>query len=449
MATAQLAADGAFAREQAVALGNDEEEVSSNLKKRLRRVAKRLSMQLVLAAICNVLLWIALSRTIGSPFAPFRFRVMGLIFAIEFAPLLFVEWRNWQAARGAIADMWAFGHLHFDQISHILAARTAIKADVDDSKIYIDVLHSQIGDSLKESECQVVAAIEQIADLIRQCDKQKQYISQSVESSRNLAAATRTRIQANRELIAAVEGHLEVQLLETKESFERTRIMSEEVFALMPLIKVITSIAHQTNLLALNAEIEAARAGSAGRGFSVVAMEVRKLAVLSNNAASDISGQISSTCRKVETELKRAQEKLRQQEAKAAIGQLVTDLEAMQQQFANNGDLLLEVITGVESNYQETVERLSEAMGHIQFQDVMRQRMEHVQDALTEMSEHLLILNNKPESPQLGGNLDTTFRQMLNAHLQRYRMASQTETHIAVSGEAPIEVHTGPAIELF
>lgn len=75
---------------------------------------------------------------------------------------------------------------------------------------------------------------------------------------------------------------------------QKTKHILDELKKIDQIINLVKSISDQTNLLALNAAIEAARAGDAGRGFSVVAEEVRKLAVDSSDAANEIGKMMES-----------------------------------------------------------------------------------------------------------------------------------------------------------
>ncbi|WP_068677366.1 methyl-accepting chemotaxis protein [Oceanobacillus sp. Castelsardo] len=72
-----------------------------------------------------------------------------------------------------------------------------------------------------------------------------------------------------------------------------SKVVKENVEKIQSMASVVKDIAAQSNLLGLNASIEAARAGDYGRGFSVVASEVRKMADTSKNAAEDISSQLN------------------------------------------------------------------------------------------------------------------------------------------------------------
>jgi methyl-accepting chemotaxis protein len=416
---------------------------------RLRPVKKRLLLQVALALLCDLLFLAVLFRIQGRAFIVDWVRITVALAVLKLVPLLIVQWLNWRGARRAISEMWAFGQLNFEEVSRELAARKAVEADIKDCKPYIDVMHEQIGDSLTESEREVVVVIEQIDTLNAKTGKQREHIARSIKSAGELTESTQIRVESNRGVIAAIEMQLWAQTAELKVNFERIQGLAGEVGALTPLIKVITSIAKQTNLLALNAEIEAARAGSAGRGFAVVAFEVRKLAVLSTQAASDIAAKINATSKRVEEEMAQAHASLEQHATSGAMNGLTTDLGEMQLEFCKNSQLLLEVITEVDANYAESVTRLSEALGHIQFQDVMRQRMEHVQGALKEMRDHLLQLAERPERPGWDGLFETTFKTLLESHLSSYKMASQTETHLAIAGGDSGSDHSRPAIELF
>jgi CheY-like chemotaxis protein len=134
-------------------------------------------------------------------------------------------------------------------------------------------------------------------------NEQREHIGRSIQSGKALTESTHARVERNKETVGALEVQLGEQMAEMRANFARIEGLACEVHELTPLIKVITSIAQQTSLLALNAEIEAARAGSAGRGFGVVAYEVRKLSVSSTQAASDISEKINSTWKRVNVEM--------------------------------------------------------------------------------------------------------------------------------------------------
>ena len=434
---------------RATEAGVPPDDYPSNVHEHLNGIRKRMFLESLTRLILLCVYFYVVCQVDGDGLSDNNIRDGILLLVLVVIPGFIYRMKNYTEAHKAVTKVWAETQMNVGSMMRMVAGRKVIRQDVEDSRPYIEVLQGQIGDSLAESEREVVAAIEQMNQLIERSVRQKEDIANSVTSGRNLTQVTRDKVQSNKEMIAAIQMQLEMQLAQMHANFDRIHNMSNEVCALTPLIKIITSIATQTNLLALNAEIEAARAGSAGRGFSVVAMEVRKLAVLSTNAAAQISEKINSTCKKVDSELKIAKNEITHDEANSAIAGLIRELDAMQQEFAKNGELLLAVISDVDANYGEMVRRLSEAMGHIQFQDVMRQRMGHVQEALGEMSEHLLELNAAPEDTNWEGQLDRTFKTMLDAQLSQYRMASQTVTHLAVAGKEAQTVSSGPAIELF
>jgi methyl-accepting chemotaxis protein len=399
------------------------------------------------ALLAALLVWLGLSRISTAALVQHRLAVCLWLSLYPIAAMGIQVGIKWLLARPARPDSIEQRRAGPEALSH--SSYAWLFQDLREASPYLNVMHGQIGDSLAESEREIVAAIGQISHLISLSTQEQEHISRSISSSKTLTSETHASAQKNKDLIASLETKSHEENEEMRLSFLRVQRLSDCVSDLTPLIKVITSIAQQTKLLALNAEIEAARAGIAGRGFAVVASEVRKLASRSTEAAADISAKITATRKQVDGEMAHARDSLKTHEADKSMIMLIGDLSRMQQEFTRNGALLLDVISEVDTVYGESVHRLSDALGHIQFQDVMRQRMEHVQEALTDMREHLRELCERTDQGPSGRGPDRTFKHILDSHLERYRMASQTATHLAVAGGSTAADLARPAIELF
>ncbi|MCK4535536.1 MAG: methyl-accepting chemotaxis protein [Desulfuromonadales bacterium] len=148
----------------------------------------------------------------------------------------------------------------------------------------------------------------EMAVAINQVAVSAQKVAQAAESTVSTAQGggdlARTSTETIRQVLAEMEG-----------SGEQMVSFVARVQQIGKIVEVINGIAHKTNLLALNATIEAARAGEYGRGFTVVAEEIRKLA----DSTTDSSAEITRLVEGVQEEGVRVQD---------SMAQVVKDMEA-------------------------------------------------------------------------------------------------------------------------
>jgi len=215
---------------------------------------------------------------------------------------------------------------------------------------------------------------------------------QSDEAGRALNSFTSAKnggnfVDISRGALVSVIRELEQTGEYAQETNSRLSGVIDEIQGIKVIVSNVEYIADQTNLLALNAAIEAARAGEHGRGFAVVADEIRKLSEKSNKfaceiriAVDDIAGKINHIHDKSVDDVNTIKEI-----SAKSNGEVETALNILDKAIEEaNG-----IMAGLRQSSMNLAEDINAMVVSMQYQDINRQRLEHVIDPMDIMKNDL------------------------------------------------------------
>ena len=209
--------------------------------------------------------------------------------------------------------------------------------DARGNEIWLEASYNPV----KDNEGNIIKVIKfatAITERVMQAMRTKQAAQVAHETALhtfNIAEQGKSHIESSLDLASEISE----TVLDTNQVIQR---LSDQAKEISSMVNIIRSVAEQTNLLALNAAIEAARAGEAGRGFAVVADEVRSLASRTSAATNEIANVVA-----------------RNLEVTHQVMQAINSIDGLSGQNGEKIAQLSSIILDIEKGAQEVVQSVS------------------------------------------------------------------------------------------
>ena len=292
-----------------------------------------------------------------------------------------------------------------------------------------EVVRGQLNGIIEATEKAAFSIAERLQTIDTVVSHLDHYVSGTSDEAARLVDDSEARITQNKAVVAQMEAYVRQRIQEAEQDQVRVTQVVHQAQSLQSLVQLIKKVAGQTNLLALNAAIEAARAGEAGRGFAVVADEVRKLSGETEAAVLQISQGIKAVAENMEVQFQDKLSSSKLEAERKVLERFSTQLNELGHRYEDLMRHEAGVLAEVQQSSTQLTSMFLEAQASVQFQDVTRQQIEHVAEALTHLDTHSGALAERLRAPEDAGFTYTPIAQYLEALYGRYVMAQQREAH--------------------